>query len=78
LIHRNGVRQLIARILDALKSSNNNPDPAEVFRLYRNLCAVAGKLKTRYATRDLYTRSVFEDLVAAATVLATRAGFISA
>ncbi len=77
-IHGGGVRRLIGCILDSLKSRTNNPDPEVVFRLYRNLSVVAPALKRRYRAQNLYTRSVFEELVAAGTVLATRAGLIAA
>jgi hypothetical protein len=75
-IHGGGVRRLISCVIDALRTGRNRPDPKAVFRLYRNLSAVADELKSQYTVTDIYTRSVFEDLVAAATVLATRAGLI--
>jgi hypothetical protein len=77
-IHAGGVCRLIGCVLDALRSRTNNPNPEAVFRLYRNLRVVAKDLKNRYRVTDLYTRSIFEELVAAGTELATRARFIAA
>lgn len=77
-VYGESVRRLIASVIGALRrKSGANPLPQEVFGLYMALCAMAKDIKRRSGSGSLYERSVFEDAVAAATLLAADAGFIS-
>ena len=76
LIHNGSAPRIITCILDVLRSDMAKADPDAVYRLYRILLRHAGTLKRRHRTQDIYTRSIFKQLVAAAVALATDAGFI--
>jgi hypothetical protein len=76
-VHEGKPRVLISCILDALGNVDGDPDPGEVYELWKNLWALALKLKTRYRRKLIFHRAIFFELVAAATDLACEAGFIA-
>src|SRR6185295_5871203 len=75
-IYEGKPRILISCILDALGNVGAEPDHLEVHRLWKNLWALAVSLKKQHGHRDLFHRLIFHKLVAAATDLACKAGFI--
>jgi hypothetical protein len=77
-IHRGGVRLTIISVLEVLQSPTQNTDPGDVFRLYSNLWRTANELKRRYRGDSIFTRSLFQRVVAAASTLATDAGLLRA
>jgi hypothetical protein len=78
-IYGRSVKRLIAGLLDALRpTSGARPSHRQVFSLYRNLSVAALGLKRDAGVSAIYSRTMFEDLVAAATDLAARAGILAA
>jgi hypothetical protein len=76
-VYNKSVRRLIASVLGVLRrSSGTNPPPEQVFNLYTGLCAIAADIKQRSGLGTLYEKAPFEDIVAAATLLASDAGFM--
>ena len=76
-VYGKSVRTLIASVLDALRrSSGTNPSTQEVFSVYRALIVIVGDLKREQGVNTLYRRSLFQDTVASAAVLAAKSGLI--
>lgn len=70
-------RLLVGCVLDALrKTSVADVDPRDVLYVYDVLRGMSSELKRLYATRSLFTRSVFLELVTYASVLAAGKGLI--
>ena len=76
-IHEGKPRILISCVLDALGNEGTEPDPREVYGLWKNLWVLAVSLKKQHGRRDIFNRLIFHKLVAAATELASKAGFIT-
>ncbi len=76
LIHNGRIRRTIACVLDVLQSRRNNPAPGTVFAMYRDLSVVARELRRQYGQTDVYSRSVFQGLVAATVELAVKRGLL--
>jgi hypothetical protein len=77
-IHKGGIRLTIVSVLDVLQSPTQDTDPGEVFRLYSNLWRTANGLKRRYRADSVFTRPLFQRVVAAASKLAADAGLLRA
>jgi|SRR6185295_8351210 len=75
-IHEGKPRVLIGCVLDAL-GSEDDPDPDRVHEIWKTLWILAGFLKSQHGRSDIFHRSIFRKLVAAATDLACDAGFIT-
>lgn len=76
LIHNGRVRQTIACVLDVLQSRRNNPAPGTVFAMYRDLSVVAHELRRQHGRENVYSRSVFKDLVAVTVEFALDRGLL--
>jgi hypothetical protein len=60
-----------------LGNIDGDPDPGAVYKLWKKLWMLAVDLKTRYGRTHIFYRTIFLELVAAATDLACEDGFIA-
>jgi hypothetical protein len=61
-IHGGRVRGTIDCVVNALRPRHGAPDPHDVYRLYRTMCAAAGSLA--HGKGSVFSRSMFLDLIA--------------
>ena len=77
VIHDGKPRGVISAILNNLGSRQASPSPKEVYRLWKRLMKVSRVLKAEHHQETIFTRSLFNLLVATATELAVEAGLIN-
>ena len=76
VIHRGRVRGTIRAVLEVLQRPDRELDVGEVFLLYQKVRRVINELLKRSDDRNVYSRPMFQKLVAAATQLATEQGLL--
>jgi hypothetical protein len=77
-VHHGRPEGVISCVLDVLGSPRRDPNPRAVRRLAVALGRVAGELKKAYGRETIFFPAPLRQLLAAATLLAARAGFIPA
>ncbi len=77
-IHEATVRGVISCALSHLGKPHGNPDPKTVVRIHRQLWKTTSFLKATHGRANIYSRSIFGELVAGANRLATKEGLIAA
>ena len=75
-IHGGKARGVVGAVLDSLGTPAAGPYPSDVYGLWRRLMRVARELESRDHVSTVFSRGVFLRTVAAATRLASDAGFI--
>jgi|HubBroStandDraft_6_1064221.scaffolds.fasta_scaffold350003_2 hypothetical protein len=76
-IHGATVRGIISCVLSHLGKPRGNPDPQTVSRVHRQLWKTAPFFKRAHGRTNIYSRSIFGELVAGANGLARKEGLIS-
>jgi hypothetical protein len=76
LIHNGKPIGVIAAVLDSIGSPHDDPSPEDVYSIWRRLMRVSRALKARHHTDSVFSRTMFNRLVAAATQLAAEAELI--
>jgi hypothetical protein len=76
VVHNGTVRGTIHCVCDVLRKPRGSVKPQEAYALYRELRKVADALKRGHGARTIYSRSIFEEVVIAATKLAADRGLI--
>jgi len=77
-IHESQARGIISCALAHLGKPHGNPDAETVFRVRRRLWKTVPALKRISGRNDIYSRSIFAELVEAAGILAKKEGLIVA
>jgi len=76
LIHSGKPIGVMTAVLDSIGSSRDYPSSEDVYSIWRRLMKVSRTLKARYRTDSIYSRRMFNSLVAAASQLAAEAELI--
>ena len=76
-IHAGTANGVISCVLSSLARPNTNPDPTQVEKLYRQLWKVVPDLKRSFNGKRIYSRAIFQELVAGAAKLAIKQAIIS-
>jgi hypothetical protein len=77
-IHGATVRGIMSCVLSHLGKPRGNPDPGIVARIHRQLWKTTPFFKRTHGRANLYSRSIFGELVAGANGLAIKEGLIVA
>lgn len=77
-IHGATVRGTISCVLSHLGKPRGNPDPRSVARIHRQLWKTTPFLKRMHGRTNIYSRSIFGELVVGANGLARKEGLIVA
>jgi hypothetical protein len=77
-IHGATVRGVISCALSHLGKPHGNPDPEIVARMHRRLWRLIPLLKTTHGRSNIYSRSIFGELVEGASTWARKEGIIAA
>jgi hypothetical protein len=75
-IHHGKPRGMISAVLDSLGPPRSPPAPQDVYRLWKKLMRVSRVLKREHQQETVFSRSLFNQLVASATELAVEAGLL--
>jgi len=75
-IHNAAVRGVISCVLSHLGESQGNPDAKIAARIHRQLWKTISSLKVIHGRANIYSRSIFTELVAGATSLAKKEGLV--
>jgi len=76
LIHSGKPIGVETAVLESIGSSYDYPSPEDVYSIWRRLMKVSRTLKSRYRTDSIFSRRMFNSLVAAASQLAAGAELI--
>ena len=76
VIHQGKPWGAITAVLDSMGADTGDPDPQDVYRMWRRLMKVARVFKQQQHRNSIYSRTMFRLLVAAAAELAIDAGLI--
>jgi hypothetical protein len=76
-IHGATIKGVISCALDRLGKPYGNPDLKTVARIHRQLWKITSSLKRTHGRTNIYSRSIFGELVAGANRLARKEGLIS-
>jgi hypothetical protein len=77
-IHRATVRGIISCVLSLLGKQHVNPHPKQVVHIHRQLWKTVPFLKRNHGRSNIYSRAIFNELVAGAFTLAKKDGLIAA
>jgi len=77
-IHNATVTGVISCALSHLGKPHGNPDPQTVGRMHWQLCRLIPSLKAAHGRSNIYSRSIFGELVEGASTLAREEGIIVA
>lgn len=77
VIHNGKPMGVISAILDNLGSRRAGPSPSDVYLLWKRLMKVSRDLKAEHHRETIFSRSLFNLLVASATELAVEADLIN-
>jgi hypothetical protein len=75
-IHNAAVRGVISCVLSHLGKPQGNPDAKRVASTHRQLWKIIPSLKAIHGRTNIYSRSIFTELVEAATRLAKKEGLV--
>ena len=75
-VHGHGARATVRAVLEVLQSPGEPTDPVDVYRLHSQLVRVKVELKRRHDSSTIFTRAMFERVVALAVRLAVGAGLL--
>lgn len=77
VIHSGKPLGMISAVLDSLGPPRAAPSPRAVYSLWKDLMKVSRVLKAEHNRDTVFSRNMFNQLVASATELSVKAGFIS-
>ena len=77
-IHGATVKGIISCVLSLLGKQRENPHPKQVAHIHRQLWKTVPFLKRNHGRSNIYSRAIFDELVAGAFTLAKKDGLIAA